>query len=1229
MRLSDFVTVRRVATVVEHGEVADLRALLQDEDAALTDATRRRLEALTAEYVVADAHNRVAIETLLRALGGSRGSGFFVNGVFGSGKSHLLALLGLLAESNPARVAFLAAHDEFTGAVGALAARKPLVVTLSLEEFAPTHALEEIFWRATRAEAVRQRVELKPFAADASRVEQFAAFEQALHAAGRTGALWLLDELSMFLGARGHHGLTADASFLQFIGQRLGRGPFWLIAALQKSVDDIGALDPYALAQIRDRFHTRLMLTLAHVPTVIARRIVGRVPDSELPVDKIIERLQLRLPRLEFGPDDLRATFPFHPATLALLEAVAGRFFSRTRSALRFAQDVLTNDRLTAPLERLITPDELFDYFAPDLTAHPELRALHEQVFAYYERSVRELAPHDPALALRLVKLLIVGKVAGVNPTVAQAANWLLADGGVIGDDTYVYVQVLLDSFRARGAFVAVERREGEFADRYTIDLGARVNELLRRRLANVTFEFEEGDPRIVAAAFGCCTASDWPLAAASLDREVWWLNSPRQVLVERRDLRTLRSDEARHRLDLLATSSDHDLELWLAPFAAQRAQREQWLRAMSASAAASAAASTAVGDGPGLVALLPRAPTHGEWTRLREFGAAERLLQDPELRDNRRGRALLERLATDRPQREAEVRRIVQQLCLEGDVLVGGQAALRVGELIPETATLDQLLGEVAERVLPQRFSEFASIAPRMRLPSVSACDGVALELLRVRDDAAWPLASERVARALLAPLGLVAEKTGALRVTPLCAALRSAVLTRTRAEESVALRALEVELRKSSFGLPPELTRVAVLALLREGELVAEDVNGAPVALDRLRAPLRDSLVAIRRGRLLPKRTWELVVAALGAFCKFAPRQHTLGQQRAAHELLRRWRDDTSAEAELSQARLAQLRPLSPAAVERAQEFLRNWAEALNAVEATSNPADALERTALAWQRLFGGSLVKPLQVFVHEAAELHAALEVCQRLALDLYAYLTTPDFIADDSLAALRTEALALLRGEGELGAQLKAFVRAAEECRQRYLAAYVQWHEQAHAPDDSLSRAAELPALRLTAQIVKLTFRPFPRAAKAVQRLATAQFSLCRQPALAQQLQLRPTCPRCQLRFGVQPKRITLAELLTDANAAVEEFVDWLKQDEVGQECPTHGTDELLDWLTDATVVRLNDRFAPIRNVRRSLATLRDQLLGQRLTRAQAMEAFARWLDAGQPLRETDEVTFDQ
>ena len=68
---------------------------------------------------------------------------------------------------------------------------------------------------------------------------------------------------------------------------------------------------------------------------------------------------------------------------------------------------------------------------------------------------------------------------------------------------------------------------------------------------------------------------------------------------------------------------------------------------------------------------------------RLREYTACHLLSEDPSLKDNRRGRAILTRLREDMPGQTYETQRLLRGLYLQGEVFIGSQIHCRTEEMV------------------------------------------------------------------------------------------------------------------------------------------------------------------------------------------------------------------------------------------------------------------------------------------------------------------------------------------------------------------------------------------------------------------------------------------------------------------------------------------------------------------------------------------------------------------
>jgi len=212
-RIGDFVEVVAVNPVVQ---------LTQVRETPRTHSLPEPLAPLVDGYLVVESTNAAAMHGLLSAL--PQGGAFLLSGVYGTGKSHLMATIGLLAEFPDARQRFARRNPNWSPLLQPIGERRFFVTYISLDEFDPTaFALETVVAREIAAEANR-----KDFAVPSdpsARGEWLSAVWQQAQAQGFSGIVLLLDELAMFLNAKSGEALHRDASFLQFLAQATRRLP--------------------------------------------------------------------------------------------------------------------------------------------------------------------------------------------------------------------------------------------------------------------------------------------------------------------------------------------------------------------------------------------------------------------------------------------------------------------------------------------------------------------------------------------------------------------------------------------------------------------------------------------------------------------------------------------------------------------------------------------------------------------------------------------------------------------------------------------------------------------------------------------------------------------------------------------------------------------------------------------------------------------------------------------
>lgn len=1203
MRLGDVLVIRRIPPVISGADIRSYRTHPNSPDTA----------AFLSGYLGVDSRSRHALHTVLSSLSGwDTGGAFWLNGVFGSGKSHLLGVLTLLGEGAGHEV-FASAHPDCAAYLKSFSHR--FCVHISLDEFnAGQLGLEEIFWRELQRQWARVSSAPLQVEQSGSRIEAFTALQGALNVAGYAGLIVCFDELSLFLGGRAHGPLQADAAFLQFLGSHTRRAPLWVFAALQKTIEDISGLESYSLGQIRDRF-TLLSLSLTNVTALVEKRLV-HIEDEANVADTCASTwldIECRLPRLDFGPQEWRSTFPFYPATLAVLEGVTGRFFSRTRSATLFCSSSID---LHMPATARVPVEAVWDYFQPELEAHPDLRPLDAVWRAWSDTAEHIYALADHNRGLRVMKYLLLAKIAGQSPTPVQVANALDLNCELNGDGAYDYARFLLERLRNKGSYLAVERGDEPLQDRYAVDLGRRVNETARRHVAAVLETVPVGDSRIAPYNVSCCKSDVLPLANLLEPRSfvTFWQNAPRRVSVE---VWNGKAPEriANRVLHAREHGSPEDAVLAILPPFSGSIDVESPIELLEEEVRSA------------LWFWLPRTPTRNEWDVAREAFAAAMVAHDPALADNRRGRAVVDHLNKDAAGREAQLSALASRLLLEGELKLANGAYLEANELTLGS-DFSSLLESVGDFAWPHLFARFPEVAPRARLLTPSNADSLCLEILRRPPTEPFFAPSlERLARHIGEPLGVARSTAGRWRIEAGTKDIVDDVLGFLG--EGTPLSAVEAHFAKSRWGLRTEQTSILTCALLRSGKVGAYDGQGHELEPSTIGLPLRRSVHYLRPGRLPNSSDWTKLGVLLQELCGLAVGPLSFAEAQKVTAALLEWRENLAQSADLTQARVAQLRRVlhhndgNWPSFDKAGRVI---ASIFEIIPERGTPFDVLSRCV----QLNDGVVMESITQF----HRFETALATTTAPFIAAHGLLTNEEFVASPALAERRVEVLEML-GQGEGAVLDPKLEQLCRELVNAYQTEYESWHKAQNdvARWNSWRRLSQSDEARAVERLATLNNRPFGGEIRDQIEVELAK----RCPRDGTLSSGEAVCSSCGLRRGerlslrdkaevealLESELNTLRQLIKDAAVAPllqrfqSPFLDWDGEP---------GT--LLPLLSTGNLRALDEALVPRKKVQRSTNKLLNALHG--CSTFEEMEAaFRAWASGPELLAGGDVVELIQ
>ena len=269
------------------------------------------------------------LEAIASSIRDKKGSGYFLLGTYGSGKSHFLSYLSLVASGTvvsetaspvstalsgrrllpvtvslinfrgdrPLEKTILAAAERSLNSLGStvkLTRRTRFVEFIDntvrktdsdrMDKYLRTHGFEE--WNrlkndldkaATAAWAYLKTLPDHPEIPDITPDRLITMFLNEAKRLEYDGVLIVIDELSEFLRSKPSPStLTGDARYLQLLGEMAKSEPLWIVASLQEAIEQTGDIARDVIRKIKDRYPVRLILDENHVRQLIDGRLINK-----------------------------------------------------------------------------------------------------------------------------------------------------------------------------------------------------------------------------------------------------------------------------------------------------------------------------------------------------------------------------------------------------------------------------------------------------------------------------------------------------------------------------------------------------------------------------------------------------------------------------------------------------------------------------------------------------------------------------------------------------------------------------------------------------------------------------------------------------------------------------------------------------------------------------------------------------------------------------------------
>lgn len=326
----------------------------------LLDANRPDLASrLVSTYVISDDMAERIAKLMIPQLAFDESvdhKGVLVVGNYGTGKSHLMSVLSLVAED--ASYVPMIRHTKVAGAASAIAGKFKVhrieissqmslrdIITQQLELFLEKHGVSFSFPPADKV------------------VNNKAAFEEMMAAFTEVhpnhGVLLVVDEFLEYLRSRKDHDLVLDLSFLREIGEVTKHLRFRFVAGVQEAIFDSSRFEHVAdsLRRVKDRF-TQVLLARQDVSFVVAERLLKKSADQQDKIRSYLTPFAKFYGSMNERMDEYVRLFPVHPDYLKTFERIS---FAEKRNALEtlsLAMRSLVDKEVPSDHPGLITFDD-------------------------------------------------------------------------------------------------------------------------------------------------------------------------------------------------------------------------------------------------------------------------------------------------------------------------------------------------------------------------------------------------------------------------------------------------------------------------------------------------------------------------------------------------------------------------------------------------------------------------------------------------------------------------------------------------------------------------------------------------------------------------------------------------------------------------------------------------------------------------------------------------------
>ncbi|MFW6386686.1 MAG: DUF6079 family protein, partial [Bacillota bacterium] len=1249
-RIRDLIEVPEVKTVIQMSDI---------EDPELRDF-------LTESFLLTDEVREVLL-SFFRGVVRGEGKGYWLEGNFGSGKSHLLTVISLLL-SRPESWQPILEQDnsgEFTDYYEKVSGEDYRTVNISLVEHSSGERLEEIVNDTLR----RSLASELPGREDYRRRDfYYGAIEEVL--AASSGIVILIDELSEFLRSKPDgRSFNEDIRYLQFMGEFVAGRNCWLMATLQEAIEKTGEITQEIFGKIKDRYPVHFHLTGTHIREIVARRLIRKRAGARSEIEGLYEKYADSFSGWPVEREEFVRLYPVNPLAVPLLDNLKP-LFSQHRGIIDFIHYRIKGDDsrgiagiLDEPADCLLNPDLIFDHFLDRLRERMETRRYYEKVYRYYEQELGNILPaEDVDAGLKIIKLLVLFAVSPVDKEyrVRDIAHMLMEPVTDLDPAAnYEYINDLLQKMYRHGAYLVREARERTGDHVYSLSLEADVNLIIREKTRFIRSNFFAGEERIFTRVGQLVEESYLPLARLlekpKMVRRVRWQKTDRSgyfCLLPLTDITLKSVGEFAERLssaDLEREEGLKDFVIFMGYPLQVEEQREHLREVVMPELAA--------GVRSAFCFWLPREVEARE--RLEEILSRQLLREEYADKEGETASAVREKLDELLQEDTSVAADIFRSAYFEGDIVDGdGESPLVPAEVGP--VSFSRFVERTASQLLEKRYPAHVRIAPYQSVIGEGQLNRLCRHFLSagvVEENDARSYGILNVIEDVMKPLGIIKKRGKKIRLNikpgknPLLEAFFSLL-----EEERTDVTSVFSALRRGNYGLTAPSFKLLVLALLYSGYITAYSEK-QKISLQKLSAYNFDRISYLGYGEIIGEDFQRVLQECSLYPPRFRDQPFSLPLQQEMWEYTAEWKREKAEELENLKTRITGLSLDGEQALAGEKELLNNLEKVsglLTEIKVSYSAEEGLERFASAYRSLPNADRYlerfERMQEFFEEGygryAEIRNYLERLPEL----------PETEEYRQVVELRDELLDGLQDRDIIFTEdfLSELEERFREFRDLYSEAYSSEHRRKLSGERfksyrKLKQGSPYQVLAYLADIEMISVRD--DLIKVKRRLGKVLGRECERLNRSQ-LRHSPLC-ECGFKPGDKIETIPLEELHSliakgiaaylqqldgeEFRPRIEEYLDNMEQvgekrfarplrellklaEDAGDQIDRELVEKLEDLLNRNVIKRINRALAGSVNLlERDLDSLYENLVGRSFSPQQIRRIFRDWLEAGEKL----------